>query len=94
MHKLSTAVPRSSTLTALSFLGLLGVLYEYACGAPRRTWRNALIVAPAALRHENLYIIPARMDKTQVCATLPLMIAKIDNPDHVTSADIVVGIPS
>ncbi len=33
MHKFSTAVPQSSTLTALCFLGLLGVLQEYACGA-------------------------------------------------------------
>jgi hypothetical protein len=33
MHKLSTAVPQSSTLTTLCFLGLLGVLHEYACGA-------------------------------------------------------------
>ena len=43
-------------------LGLLGVLNEYACGVrPEsgcpRTWRNALIVAPAALRHKNLCII-------------------------------------
>ena len=37
MHKLSTAVPQSSTLTALCFLGLLGVLHEYACGALPRT---------------------------------------------------------
>ena len=37
MHKLSTAVPQSSTLTALRFLGLLGVLHEYACGALRCT---------------------------------------------------------
>ncbi len=37
MHKFSTAVPQSSTLTALRFLGLLGVLHEYACGARRRT---------------------------------------------------------
>ena len=37
MHNLSTAVPQSSTLTALCFLGLLGVLHEYACGALRRT---------------------------------------------------------
>jgi hypothetical protein len=33
MHKLSAPVPQSSTLTALCFLGLLGVLHEYACGA-------------------------------------------------------------
>ena len=37
IHKLSTAVPQSSTLTALCFLGLLGVLQEYACGALRCT---------------------------------------------------------
>ena len=37
MHRLSTAVPQSSTLTALCFLGLLSVLQEYACGAHRRT---------------------------------------------------------
>ena len=37
MHKLSTAVPQSSTLTVLCFLGLLGVLHEYACGDLRRT---------------------------------------------------------
>ncbi len=37
MHKLSTAVPQTSTLTAFCFLGLLGVLHEYACGALRRT---------------------------------------------------------
>jgi len=37
MHKLSTAVPPSSTLTALCFLGLLGVLHQYACGALRCT---------------------------------------------------------
>ena len=37
MHKLSTAVPQSSTLTALYCLGLLGVLHEYACGALRCT---------------------------------------------------------
>ncbi len=32
MHNLSTAVPQLSALTALCFLGLLGVLHEYACG--------------------------------------------------------------
>jgi len=36
MHKLSTAVPQSSSVrcapTPLCFLGLLGVLHEYACG--------------------------------------------------------------
>ena len=37
IHKLSTAVPQSSTLTALYFLGLLGVLHEYACVALRCT---------------------------------------------------------
>ncbi len=37
MHKLSTAVLQSSTLTALYFLVLLGVLHEYACGALRCT---------------------------------------------------------
>ena len=36
MHRFSTAVPQSSALTALCFLGLLGVLHEYACGALRR----------------------------------------------------------
>ena len=46
MHKLSTAVPQSSVLTALFFLGLLGVLHEYACGALRR---NAL--SSRRLRH-------------------------------------------
>ena len=46
MHKLSTAVPQSSVLTALFFLGLLGVLHEYACEALRR---NAL--SSRRLRH-------------------------------------------
>jgi len=62
MHKLSTAVPQSSTLTALCFLGLLGVLHEYACGALGvPAWRvtRLVILAPAALRHENLCRIPA-----------------------------------
>ncbi len=37
MHKLSTTVLQSSTLTALYRLGLLGELHEYACGALRCT---------------------------------------------------------
>jgi hypothetical protein len=44
MHKLSTTVLQSSALTVLCFLGLFGVLHEYACGA---------------LSHDNLCIIPA-----------------------------------
>ncbi len=36
MNRLSTAVPQSSTLTVLCFLGLLGLLHEYACGVLRR----------------------------------------------------------
>ncbi len=64
MHRLSTAVPQSSTLTALCFLGLLGVLHEYACGvrpAKRVPLARLVIAAPAALRYENLCIIPARL---------------------------------
>ncbi len=66
MHTLSTAVPQSSSVrcapTALCFLGLLGVLHEYACGARPAAGALAglVIVAPAALRHENLCIVPAR----------------------------------
>ncbi len=58
MHKFSTAVPQTSTLTALCFLGLLGVLHEYAPAGPCLT--RLVIAAPAALRHENLCIFPAR----------------------------------
>jgi len=54
MHKLSTAVPSSSALTVLCFLGLLSVLHEYACGAlgePAFWVARLVIAAPAALRH-------------------------------------------
>ena len=47
MQKLSTAVSQSPTLTSL-------------CDPHKRVAR-LVIVAPAALRHENLYIIPARV---------------------------------
>ncbi len=62
MHKFSTAVPQSSALTALCFLGLLGVLHEYACGPDPQAGALArlFIAAPAALRHENLCIVPAK----------------------------------
>ena len=62
MHKLSTAVPQSSTLTAFCFLGLLGVLHEYALRGPTRKrvpLAGLVIAALAALRHENLRLIPA-----------------------------------
>ncbi len=36
MHELSTAVPQSSTLTALCFLGLLGVLRVRLRGPTRK----------------------------------------------------------
>ena len=78
MHKLSTAVPQSSTLTARpASAGALdppsGCPLDssaYCTSTPAgirpgsgcpRTWRNALIAAPAALRYENLCIIPARL---------------------------------
>ena len=54
MHKLSTAVPQSSTLTVLCFLGLLGVLHEYGLRGPwgtRLRVTRLVIVAPAALRY-------------------------------------------
>ena len=65
MHKLSTAVLQSSTLTALCFLGLLGVLHEYACGALRCTpcHRGAYSTSSRRLHlsevKENLCIIRA-----------------------------------
>jgi len=36
MHQLSPAVPQSSALTVLRFLGLLGDLQEVACGTSSR----------------------------------------------------------
>ena len=66
MHKLSTTVPQSSTLAALCFLGLLGVLHEYAGGAlvggTRLRVARLVIAVAAALRYENLCIIPARKE--------------------------------
>ncbi len=57
MPKFSTAVPQSSTLTVLYFLGLLGVLQEYA---EEPFVARLVIAAPAALRHDNLCITRAR----------------------------------
>ncbi len=70
MHKLSTAVPQSSSvLHRLRSatrkrvpLGLLGVLHEYALRGPTRKrvpLAGLVIAALAALRHENLRLIPA-----------------------------------
>jgi hypothetical protein len=42
----------------LYFVGFLGVLHEYACGA---LGGRLLITAPAALRKDNRGIIPARL---------------------------------
>jgi hypothetical protein len=61
MHRLSTAVPQSSTLTALCFLGLLGVRKSTPAGPDPEAGALAglVIAAPAALRNENLCITPA-----------------------------------
>ena len=51
MHKLSTAVPQSSTLTPLCFLGLLGVLHEYACGVRPASGCPSHALSSRRLRH-------------------------------------------
>jgi len=50
LHKLSTAVPHSSALTVLCFLGLLGVLQEYTCGALRGTPSHRGACGPSSRR--------------------------------------------
>ena len=52
IHKSSAAVPQSSVLTALRFLALLGVLYEYPCAG--RGVARLVSPALAPLRDEDL----------------------------------------
>ena len=64
MHQLSPAVPQSSTLTALCFLGLLGRTRRVRLRCPwgtRLRVARLVIAAPSALRDENLCIIRASL---------------------------------